>query len=180
MTLVAEVAGARGSSQTAPHALVPGGAWSGGRRGRPPMAGLSCHCPAPQVPPPTPSLRGKGRGASCVGRAPGMATNRPRAVVHHRLTLFGAWAGDSARAVACCSQCSPQASHPSRRPLCLLPCLPARPPAWLQEVSFQWFKTHLLAKGAVEKLEVANKQMVKVRARLPLVGALFVLYLFQL
>lgn len=34
-----------------------------------------------------------------------------------------------------------------------------------QEVSFQWFKTHLLAKGAVEKLEVANKQVVKVRPR---------------
>jgi AFG3 family protein len=31
-----------------------------------------------------------------------------------------------------------------------------------QEVSFQWFKTQLLAKGAVEKLEVSNKQMVKV------------------
>lgn len=31
-----------------------------------------------------------------------------------------------------------------------------------QEVSFQWFKTHLLAKGAVEKVEVANKQTVKV------------------
>jgi AFG3 family protein len=34
-----------------------------------------------------------------------------------------------------------------------------------QEVSFQWFKTHLLAKGVVEKLEVANKQMVKVYVR---------------
>ena len=32
-----------------------------------------------------------------------------------------------------------------------------------QEVSFQWFKTQLLAKGAVEKLEVANKSVVKVR-----------------
>jgi AFG3 family protein len=31
-----------------------------------------------------------------------------------------------------------------------------------QEVSFQWFKTHLLAQGLVEKLEVANKQTVKV------------------
>lgn len=34
-----------------------------------------------------------------------------------------------------------------------------------QEVSFQWFKTQLLAKGAVEKLEVSNKQMVKVYVR---------------
>ena len=34
-----------------------------------------------------------------------------------------------------------------------------------QEVSFQWFKSHLLAKGVVEKLEVANKQMVKVYIR---------------
>ena len=33
-----------------------------------------------------------------------------------------------------------------------------------QEVSFQWFKAHLLAKGVVEKVEVANKQMVKVGA----------------
>jgi AFG3 family protein len=31
-----------------------------------------------------------------------------------------------------------------------------------QEVSFQWFKTQLLAKGLVERLEVANKQTVKV------------------
>ena len=31
-----------------------------------------------------------------------------------------------------------------------------------QEVSFQWFKTHLLAQGLVERVEVANKQMVKV------------------
>lgn len=29
-------------------------------------------------------------------------------------------------------------------------------------MSFQWFKTQLLAKGLVEKLEVANKSMVKV------------------
>ena len=31
-----------------------------------------------------------------------------------------------------------------------------------QEVSFQWFKTHLLAQGLVERVEVANKQTVKV------------------
>jgi AFG3 family protein len=34
-----------------------------------------------------------------------------------------------------------------------------------QEVSFQWFKTQLLAKGVVERLEVANKQTVKVFVR---------------
>lgn len=34
-----------------------------------------------------------------------------------------------------------------------------------QEVSFQWFKTHLLSKGIVEKVEVANKQTVKVYIR---------------
>ena len=34
-----------------------------------------------------------------------------------------------------------------------------------QEVSFQWFKTALLAQGAVERLEVANKQQVKVYLR---------------
>eukprot|EP00887_Chlorella_sp_A99_P001432 scaffold8.g1432.t1 len=34
-----------------------------------------------------------------------------------------------------------------------------------QEVSFQWFKTHLLSKGVVEKLEVANKSAVKVYVR---------------
>jgi len=31
-----------------------------------------------------------------------------------------------------------------------------------QEVSFQWFRTQLLAKGVVDKVEVANKQTVKV------------------
>jgi AFG3 family protein len=35
----------------------------------------------------------------------------------------------------------------------------------VQEVSFQWFKTHLLNRGIVEKLEVANKQKVKVYVR---------------
>ena len=34
-----------------------------------------------------------------------------------------------------------------------------------QEVSFQWFKTNLLATGQVEKLEVANKALVKVFVR---------------
>lgn len=34
-----------------------------------------------------------------------------------------------------------------------------------QEVSFQWFRTHLLAHGVVERLEVANKQTVKVYIR---------------
>lgn len=34
-----------------------------------------------------------------------------------------------------------------------------------QEVSFQWFKTHLLAQGLVERMEVANKQTVKVYIR---------------
>jgi AFG3 family protein len=34
-----------------------------------------------------------------------------------------------------------------------------------REVSFQWFRTHLLARGAVERLEVANKQTVKVYVR---------------
>lgn len=34
-----------------------------------------------------------------------------------------------------------------------------------QEVSFQWFKTHLLAAGLVEKVEVSNKQTVKVYIR---------------
>lgn len=31
-----------------------------------------------------------------------------------------------------------------------------------QEVSFQWFKTHLLSQGVVERVEVANKQTAKV------------------
>ena len=34
-----------------------------------------------------------------------------------------------------------------------------------QEVSFQWFKTHLLSQGVVERVEVANKQTVKVYIR---------------
>jgi AFG3 family protein len=34
-----------------------------------------------------------------------------------------------------------------------------------QEVSFQWFKSHLLAQGVVEKVEVANKSTVKVYVR---------------
>lgn len=34
-----------------------------------------------------------------------------------------------------------------------------------QEVSFQWFRTNLLANGVVERLEVANKQTVKVYIR---------------
>lgn len=34
-----------------------------------------------------------------------------------------------------------------------------------QEVSFQWFRTHLLNRGAVERLEVTNKQTVKVYVR---------------
>ena len=35
----------------------------------------------------------------------------------------------------------------------------------VQEVSFQWFKTHLLSKHVVEKLEVTNKSTVKVYVR---------------
>ena len=46
------------------------------------------------------------------------------------------------------------APTPAAAPACALPLA--------QEVSFQWFKTQLLAKGVVEKLEVANKQTVKV------------------
>lgn len=34
-----------------------------------------------------------------------------------------------------------------------------------QEVSFQWFKTHLLSQGVVERVEVANKQTVRVYVR---------------
>jgi AFG3 family protein len=34
-----------------------------------------------------------------------------------------------------------------------------------QEVSFQWFRSNVLASGAVERLEVANKQTVKVYLR---------------
>ena len=40
-----------------------------------------------------------------------------------------------------------------------------------QEVSFQWFKTNLLAKGAVERVEVANKSTVKVYVRGGAAGA---------
>ena len=35
----------------------------------------------------------------------------------------------------------------------------------VQEISFQHFKTHLLAKEAIEKLEVTNKTLVKVYLR---------------
>lgn len=35
----------------------------------------------------------------------------------------------------------------------------------VQEVSFQWFKTHLLSKHVVEKLEVTNKSTVRVYVR---------------
>lgn len=34
-----------------------------------------------------------------------------------------------------------------------------------QEVSFQWFKSNLLASGLVEKLEVLNKTVVRVYVR---------------
>ena len=34
-----------------------------------------------------------------------------------------------------------------------------------QEISFQHFKTHLLAKEAIDKLEVTNKTLVKVYLR---------------
>ena len=35
----------------------------------------------------------------------------------------------------------------------------------VQEISFQHFKTHLLAKEAIDKVEVTNKTLVKVYIR---------------
>ena len=90
------------------------------------------------------TLMGAGRQDAQVGGRP---AGRPEAAV---------WGGESVHGRnAWHSAPSPLAHHPPA--LCVL-TTPR------QEVSFQWFKTQLLAKGAVEKLEVANKQMVKVRA----------------
>ena len=46
-----------------------------------------------------------------------------------------------------------------------VPMLTSLGKADIQEISFQHFKTHLLAQGLVERVEVANKSSAKVYVR---------------
>ncbi len=49
--------------------------------------------------------------------------------------------------------------------LSFVPLLTSLGKADVQEISFQHFKTHLLAQGLVERVEVANKSSAKVYVR---------------